>query len=79
MMGGLWGVKGHIDLLPQCAAWNWTGKYGEDEAFVKTHLWSIACNDICKHGVGGAPFPSHPPFNGFVGQRYTENDQPIIA
>lgn len=75
LLGGLWGVRGGkiknmqglIDGHP------FTGAYGDDLIFLSQKVWPQVRDDVLIHGRGGKPFPPHPPYEGFVGQRVDQH------
>lgn len=74
MLGGMWGVKGHFDVLHHLQGVKLSGRKGEDQEFLRARIWTNARQSCLEHGFYGQPFPAHPPYKGFVGQRYTEAD-----
>lgn len=73
-MGGMWGVRGHLDILALLRGYMLDGHKGEDQEFLKAKLLPLTRGQVFEHGVNGKPFPPHAQCNGFVGQRYTETD-----
>lgn len=73
-MAGMWGVRGHLDILPLIRDYKFDGHKGEDQEWQKARLVPIAKTSCLEHGINGQPFPPHAPYNGFVGQRFTENE-----
>lgn len=74
--GGMWGCVG--GLFPDMRAWidRW-GKFGDrldDMLLLAGRVWPLVANDACQHESvksrwGGDPFPDHPRYEGFVGER----------
>lgn len=74
-MAGMWGVKGHLDVLELLKGYPLDGHKGEDQEWQKARLWPIAKNSCMEHGINGQPFPPHDSYPGFVGQRFTEHEK----
>jgi hypothetical protein len=77
IFGGMWGIKGGVianmkQLIDEYNAWN---NRADDMAFLTKHVWPVIENDHVAHGLNGEPWPEHPPYEGFVGQRFDENNK----
>lgn len=76
--GGMWGcVGGFIPNMRELVrSWGDVNAKGCDQRFLKTVVWDKVKNDSLAHDnffhgrFGGLykPFPSHPPYKGFVGE-----------
>ena len=91
LSGGMWGVK--VGVLPQkirkeiARAGRTMEARVEDMKYLARRVYPLIEYSLLRHtsvvGLkswkGGEPFPEHPPYPGFVGQQYDENDKAIGA
>ena len=81
ILAGMWGIKGGaVDISTLLAKWPYSGDFYDDQLFLHSAIWPQFKNDSINHGGGPwhlnrVPFPPHPPFAGFVGQRVTADGQ----
>jgi hypothetical protein len=75
ILAGMWGVRGHrLDCIAEwMAAWRthaW--RRTVDQSFLADVVYPVFTSaDRCEHGTATAtarPFPTHPPYAGFVGE-----------
>jgi len=68
IMAGMWGARGgRLSLRRALLHWpRWDTKTS-DQDFLRDIVWPKMQTDMIMHGIGGASFPYHPPYNGFVG------------
>lgn len=76
MLGGMWGLKGGaIPLLPKLmSTWEAGTQKLWDMQFLGMVVWPLIIDDMVHHASVptphpfARPFPSHPPYKGFVGE-----------
>ncbi len=71
---GMFGMKtGLFPIGKELAAWEATGKYGDDENFLNQRVWPVICGSLTAHcrgrrAAGEIPFPPHAPDGFYVGE-----------
>lgn len=92
LSGGMWGIQSGV--LPYSLHQEVIKRGGcrqpriEDMNFLARRVYPLICSSTMRHTSvrgnatwweGSLPFPSHPPYEGFVGEQFDENDNPIGA
>lgn len=79
ILAGMWGIKGGaVDMPALLQSWSYSGDWFDDQLFLQYLVWPLVNSSAIQHGGGPwhldrIPFPQHPPFTGFVGQRVTQD------
>ena len=75
MLGGMWGCRGGSipDIRDRIAPFMRGAAKHDDTTFLREQIWPLARDRCLVHSsvpepLGGDAFPSHPPFEGFVGE-----------
>jgi hypothetical protein len=75
MLGGMWGARGGLlpDVRRRMARFRRWRRKGDDQWFLAFEVWPAIREQCLVHSsvpdpLGGAPFPAHPPYEGFVGE-----------
>jgi Uncharacterised nucleotidyltransferase len=75
MLAGMWGCRGGSipDIRERIARFARGARKHEDTKFLREEVWPLARRRCLVHSsvpepLGGDPFPTHPPFDGFVGE-----------
>jgi hypothetical protein len=76
IFAGMWGVVGgRIRMYDLIREWRHFGNgapaHCDDQDFLKEKVWPLVRDSCCIHDYSN-PFPSHPPYDGFVGQRFDQ-------
>lgn len=83
IMGGMWGIKGGVikDIYALLKKYVYSGQYCDDTIFLRDAILPLIKDNCLIHCFdqtlcpGTSRFPSHPPYQGFVGQRVDQNEQ----
>jgi hypothetical protein len=77
IFGGMWGIRGGIikNIKAQIDEFNSWNNRADDMAFLTKYVWPVIEKSHLAHGLNGEPWPAHPPYQGFVGQRFDENNK----
>jgi len=79
ILAGMWGIKaGVVDIMSLLRDWPYSGDWFDDQVFLQHAIWPLVNHSSLRHGGGAwhkdrVPFPPHPPYVGFVGQRVTHD------
>jgi len=75
IFAGMWGIKGGTaNIRDLIANWPFSGQYCDDLNFLREKIWPLVQDNICVHDLNN-PFPPHPPYGGFVGQRFDQHNR----
>lgn len=93
ILGGMWGIMGNALpswLLVRCIeVYGGHAEKGMDSAYLSREIWPFVRETCLTHSsvplafpehpivIPPQPFPGHAPMDGFVGQQYDDNGQPI--
>lgn len=77
IFGGMWGIRGGVvpDVATLIANWGRWERRPDDMRFLREIILPKIEHSLLLYGEGigsWRPYPPHPPFNGFVGQRVCE-------
>ena len=82
MLAGMWGMKGKLGdrMLSTMESYAQHHFYTSDQIFLKDIIWKDAEKDAMIHGFLGVDWMKETrDKNHFIGQGYTENDEPLYS
>jgi hypothetical protein len=81
ILAGMWGVKGSLgdDVYEKMNEYTDCHFYTADQIFLKDVVWDIAKEDCFIHGFKEIEWMNNTRNKDFIGQGYTENDEPLYS